>query len=142
MITFELQCSNGHNFEGWFDDRKAYETQLRKSLIACPVCSDTSISRVFSSFAIKSSASSTLTPREQQSQMDLEKLGKKIIDYVEKNFENVGADFTKEALKIHYGISEPKNIRGVSSPEEEKMLKEEGVEFYKIPVPAAQDGDS
>ena len=62
-------------------------------------------------------------------------------EFVEKNFEDVGADFTKEALKIHYGVTEPRNIRGVSTPEEEKTLKEEGIEFLKIPVakPSGED---
>jgi len=35
---------------------------------------------------------------------------------------------------MHYGVSEPRNIRGVATEEEEKMLKDEGVEFFKIPI--------
>jgi hypothetical protein len=55
--------------------------------------------------------------------------------YIEDNFEEVGTDFTKEALKIHYGVSDKRNIRGTSTADEEKLLKEEGVDFYKIPFP-------
>jgi hypothetical protein len=69
-------------------------------------------------------------------------LGKKIVEYVEKNFDDVGCEFTKEALKIHYGASEPRNIRGVSTDEEEKTLKEEGIEFFKVPIPVRFDADS
>ena len=72
----------------------------------------------------------------------MEMLGNKIVDYVEKNFDDVGADFTKEALKIHYGVSEPRNIRGVSTREEEKTLEKEGVQFIKIPIPVPPDTDS
>ncbi len=52
MIAYDLQCVNGHSFEGWFEDRKAYEEQKKKSLIACPVCNSSSIARVPSTFAI------------------------------------------------------------------------------------------
>jgi hypothetical protein len=73
---------------------------------------------------------------------NLEKIGKKAIEFVEKNFDNVGADFATEALKIHYGAAEPRNIRGVSTKEEEKTLKEEGIQFIKIPMPVRPDTDS
>jgi hypothetical protein len=73
---------------------------------------------------------------------NLKKIGKEIIDYVEKNFDDVGCDFAKEALKIHYGVEEPRNIRGVSTKAEEKMLKEEGIDFVKIPMPAPPDTDA
>jgi hypothetical protein len=69
-------------------------------------------------------------------------MGKEIVDFVEKNFDDVGCDFAKEALKIHYGVTEPRNIRGVSTKAEEKTLKEEGIQFFKIPLPASPDSDS
>ncbi|MBU0698418.1 MAG: DUF1178 family protein, partial [Proteobacteria bacterium] len=25
MIAYDLQCANGHSFEGWFEDVKAYD---------------------------------------------------------------------------------------------------------------------
>jgi hypothetical protein len=46
----------------------------------------------------------------------------------------VGSDFANEALKIHYGVNEPRNIRGVSTSQEEDMLREEGVDFVKLPI--------
>ena len=58
-----------------------------------------------------------------------------IAHYVDNNFDNVGADFAEEALKIHYGVNEPRNIRGVSTPQEEETLRKEGVEFLKFPLP-------
>jgi hypothetical protein len=139
MIAYDLQCVNGHSFEGWFEDRKAYEAQKKKALIACPVCNSTSIARIPSTFAIKSS-----TPLKELSeqQADLENISKKIVDFVEKNFDDVGSDFTKEALKMHYGVTEARNIRGVSTKEEEKTLKEEGVQFFKVPMPIVPDTDA
>ncbi len=54
--------------------------------------------------------------------------------YIDKNFEDVGDKFAEVALKIHYGDEEKRNIKGTSTPREEETLKEEGVQFFKIPV--------
>ena len=141
MIAYDLQCSNGHAFEGWFEDRKAYRDQKKKGLISCPACNDTSVDIVPSTFAIKSSHTSKPQSLPSEEAV-LAKIGKEAIEYVEKNFDDVGCDFAKEALKIHYGATEPRNIRGVSTEEEEKTLKEEGIQFFKFPMPAPQDSDS
>jgi len=139
MIAYDLQCVKDHAFEGWFEDSDAYQDQKKKGLIACPVCNDTQVSRIPSTFAIKSRSVPTGSSLQEK---DLKKMGKKIVDFVEKNFDDVGCDFAKEALKIHYGVQEPRNIRGVSTKEEEKMLKKEGINFVKIPIPAPPDADA
>jgi hypothetical protein len=139
MIAYDLQCSQGHQFEGWFEDSRAFERQNEQGLIACPVCDDTAILKVPSTFAIK--ATSGTIPLKPDGQTDMAALGKQIVDYVENNFDNVGADFAEEALKMHYGVSEPRNIRGVSTPQEEETLKSQGINFFKFPVPVkAEDG--
>jgi len=55
-------------------------------------------------------------------------------EYLDRHFEDVGAEFYKEALKIHYGEVEKRNIKGTATAEEEVILKEEGVQFFKIPT--------
>jgi hypothetical protein len=141
MIAYDLQCLNGHIFEGWFEDEEAYRDQKKKRLIACPVCNDAAVGRIPSTFAIKSSQSFNQNHLSDE-ESALAQVGKEVIDYVKKNFDDVGPDFTKEALKIHYGAAEPRNIRGVSTKEEEKILKDEGVQFFKIPIPQSVDSDS
>jgi hypothetical protein len=54
--------------------------------------------------------------------------------YIDKNFEDVGDKFAEIALKIHYGDEENRNIKGTSTPQEEDNLKEEGVQFIKVPI--------
>ena len=141
VIAFDLQCANNHLFEGWFEDSAAYRHQQENGLISCPICSDTCVHRVPSTFAIRSSHAN---PRQQgddavADQLKLKEIGRKIADYVEDHFDDVGADFSREALKIHYGVSQPRSIRGVSTAEEEKTLKAEGIKFFKIPLPVHRD---
>lgn len=141
MIAYDLKCQNGHAFEGWFEDGEAFEKQLAESLIQCPICDDASVFRIPSTFAIKTSADRN-PPPPMPAGHEHEILAKKIYDFVENNFDDVGSDFAKEALKIHYGVSEARNIKGVSTLEEEKTLKEEGINFLKIPMPAQPDKDA
>ena len=54
--------------------------------------------------------------------------------YVEHNFEDVGSELAEKSLKIHFGLEEPKNIRGVVSEDEEKMLIQEGIKLLKVPM--------
>ena len=140
MIAYDLQCVNGHSFEGWFEDENTIKDQEKKGLIACPVCDMTAVTRIPSTFAIKSTARSS--PSSESAAARMEELSHRITDFIEKNFDNVGCEFAKEALKMHYGVTEQRNIRGTSSPEEEKTLKEEGIEFIKIPVTTNPESDA
>jgi len=54
--------------------------------------------------------------------------------YIDKNFEDVGNKFAEVALKMHCGDEEKRNIKGTTTPQEENNLKEEGVQFIKIPL--------
>lgn len=143
MIAFDLICTNGHKFECWFKSGKAFEEQKAFHLIHCPICNNTHVEKAISSFAIKKYTDQ----REEKVDKKEEKINPQqayqalqvITDYVNKNFEDVGLDFTKEALKIHFGESKKKNIKGTALPNEEKILEEEGVPFLKIPVLKRQD---
>lgn len=139
MIAFDLQCAKGHTFEGWFDNREAFEEQSRQGLVTCPVCNESGIFVVPSTFAIPKAAKPSVAAKPKN--LAVGDMGKKIADYIENNFDDVGTNFTKEALKIHYGVAEPRNIRGVSSPEEEKLLEQEGVPVIKVPLPEKPDDE-
>lgn len=146
MIVYDLQCRNGHDFEGWFDDLKTFKRQQKEGLIACPVCNDTRVARKPSTFAIKGSRAAAQPPAKAQ-QPSAESIARAVSDFVENNFDNVGANFASEALKIHYGVNEPRNIRGVSTSQEEDMLRQEGVDFVKVPIlsketPPSSDSDA
>ncbi len=137
MIAFDLECSKGHIFEGWFNNNQSFEEQVVKKMVVCPYCNDTNIRKVLSPVAMKTSS----RPDEKQVEVPIDygKLAREVVDYVSKNFEDVGTDFTKEALKMHYEVAEKRNIKGSASAEEEKVLKDEGIEFFKVPIPKIDD---
>ena len=137
MITFDLECSKGHIFEGWFNNIQSFEEQNTKKLISCPYCEDTKIRKVISPVAMKTS--SKPDEKNDANTIDYRRLAKEVVDYINKNFDDVGSNFAKEALKIHYGVNEKRNIRGSATDTEEKMLEKEGVEFFKVPIPKIDD---
>ena len=138
MIVFDLECSKRHVFEGWFDSIESFEEENARGLVICPSCEDTTVRRVMSPVAVKKS--SPVDPSLSEG-IDYRKLAKGVMDYINKNFEDVGSNFAAEALKIHYGVEERRNIKGSATFEEEKTLEEEGIEFFKVPVPEKDDDD-
>ena len=137
MIVFDLECPNGHLFEGWFDSSESFEEQNSKGLVSCPYCDDTNIRRVLSPVAVK--RSNLRQKNVPEPAIDYQRLAKEVVDYIKKNSEDVGTKFAAEALKMHYGVSEKRNIRGSTTPDEEKLLKEEGIDFFKFPMPKTDD---
>ncbi|PID73287.1 MAG: hypothetical protein CSB33_04955 [Desulfobacterales bacterium] len=166
MIIFELQCPQGHRFEGWFASGNAFESQRESGLLECPVCGEGNIRKAPTAFAIgsprlKSSGNpgrpegpapglpvtpvrgeepDALPPDFPAAEFRKDPMGviremeRNMARFVRDNFEDVGVHFAKEALKMHYGAEEHRNIRGVSSPEEERLLTDEGIRFMKLPV--------
>ena len=128
MIVFDLICINKHVFEGWFENSESFAEQKGRGLLACPICGSKEVDRILSPISITRNRQQDTSPDKQA----VPPPNQKLIRFIEDNFENVGSNFAKEALKIHYGASEPRNIRGVSTEREEKLLREEGVSFFKI----------
>jgi hypothetical protein len=132
MIVIDLECEHGHSFEGWFDNLDAFDVQREKGLVRCPYCDDVQVKRVMSAVALKKSAPK---PIKSPGEIDYKRLAMEVVDYIQKNSEDVGPKFTAEALKMHFGVTEKRSIRGSATEAEEKTLRDEGIEFIKIPLP-------
>lgn len=140
MVIYDLICSQGHRFEGWFKDLEDLEKQLTGDMLTCPLCNDGKINRLPSTFGlVKSGRSETEVPPSKmpaplaQLQEVMNRLSE-ISVRLEKDFADVGSNFADEALKMHYGVSANRNIRGLSTSAQEDMLRREGVEFFKVPM--------
>ena len=48
MKVWDLQCSQGHSFEGWFGSQEDYDAQQARGLLTCPLCNDTAITKLLS----------------------------------------------------------------------------------------------
>ena len=134
MIIYDLKCRDGHKFEGWFKDRGAFDEQRLQKLIACPVCGTTETVLIPSSVAVMGRDSRSASTTTQKGEPPL-KLIRALQEYIHNNFDNVGGKFAEVALRIHHGEEESRNISGTATGSEEETLREEGVEFIKMPLP-------
>ncbi len=139
MIIFDLECINGHAFEGWFDNKEDLEEQQTQGILTCPVCETNAVTQKLSAVAVRTKTTMPVPANfsDTAPKLDMkavEELGKKVSEFVENNFENVGSKFTEEALKMHYNASEPRNIRGTTTKDEDKLLEKEGISTIKLPI--------
>tara|TARA_B100000131_G_C18112665_1_gene610184 strand:+ start:1914 stop:2390 length:477 start_codon:yes stop_codon:yes gene_type:complete len=152
MISYSLICSQEHEFEAWFKSSGDYDKQLNSGFLACPICGDVRIRKALMAPAVRSSKKSLNKNVEEFSAKKLEVEKKKddhinsvagqeqlkialrsMRKYIEKNCENVGDNFAKEARDMHNGMSKERGIYGRTSSKEAEELIDEGIEISTIP---------
>ncbi|MCC7273056.1 MAG: DUF1178 family protein [Alphaproteobacteria bacterium] len=146
MILFNLRCASGHEFEGWFRNGDTFERQAKAKSVACPVCGVAEVEKALMAPRIgKGTREPAVDPKvpakidpEQAKVAEMLKVLREARRLVEENLDYVGPNFAEEARKIHYGETEKHGIYGESTQEEAEALREEGIEFGRIPwVPRA-----
>ena len=133
MIKYNLKCKNKHEFESWFSDSKEFEKLRSKNMIECVFCQTKSVMKSIMSPRI---ANKVKEKKTNPSSKQIKKMRKdllKIRKFVEKNFEYVGDNFSREVRNVYYDKRKNKNIYGTATPEETEELKEEGIETSTIP---------
>jgi hypothetical protein len=135
MKVLDLQCAHGHRFEGWFASADDFESQQSRKLVECPICGANEVSRLPSAPRLNlSGAADTKQPADAGGMQA--RVMRALREVLEKT-ENVGERFAEEARRMHYNEAPPRNIRGVTTPEDARALVEEGIEVMPLPVPAA-----
>ena len=130
MIVFNLNCSDcTFSFEGWFENTKDYNKQIRKGLLTCPSCNSTQIKKGLMAPNVAKKSNSKTFKRNKSIASNVKKL-KKII---EKEFDYVGDKFTEEAKKIKYGEVKERPIYGEASIEQTKELMDEDIDVLPLP---------
>ena len=135
MIKYNLKCNNDHEFESWFSDSKEFERLKTRKLLECIYCNSKKIKKSIMAPMISISKNNNLN-KFQINEKILQKQRNKLIklrNFIEKNFEYVGEDFSKKVREIYYDKKNKKTIYGITSPEERKELKEEGIDLLSIP---------
>lgn len=153
MIKYSLRCERNHAFESWFQNSSAYDSQVRRKLVTCPVCGSAKVDKAIMAPRIASKkgravaapepapstevaqpAQGAPTPLLMAQERELRAKLKELRDHIVKNADNVGERFPNEARAMHYGDKEHRPIYGEASPEEARSLIEEGIEVAPIPV--------
>ncbi|CAM9577084.1 unnamed protein product [Phaeothamnion confervicola] len=141
MIVYDLKCSEGHRFEGWFSSAEDFGGQKDRNLLSCPSCADVRIERVPSATRINVGAVERPQPPAKAEGKDAfamaQMLYSRMLDELLTKSEDVGNRFAEEARRIYYEESPGRAIRGVATREEHDELVEEGIPVARLPVPPA-----
>lgn len=157
MIVFDLLCSAGHRFEGWFASAEDFSSQHGRGLVSCPSCGTADVQRIPSAARVNFGAqppkparpSAQPAPTAQQAKTpDMEgkdpfaiaqMLYSRMLDDLFTKTEDVGAKFPEEARKIFYEEASARAIRGQATAEEHDALVEEGIPVARFPIPRGED---
>ena len=140
MIRYDLECANGHAFDGWFSNSASFDEQAAKGIVECPICGSSDVQKSLMAPGIPAKSNSK-TQSQQVMQnapnspaAELTEMVRKLRKHVEENSEYVGPRFAEEARKIHYEESDPRGIYGEASQQEARELSEEGIEVQALPL--------
>jgi len=45
MIRYALRCDRSHDFESWFQSSAAYDQQVKRKLVTCPICGSAKVDK-------------------------------------------------------------------------------------------------
>lgn len=150
MIRYALACEKGHAFESWFQSSAAYDKQVKRGLVTCPVCNSAKVEKTIMAPRVSGAKKRSVAPAHEPpapapeapgpvamvspQERELRKKLRELREHLVKNADYVGQKFPEEARKMHYGEIEHRSIYGEASPDQAKELHEEGIEFHPLPV--------
>lgn len=135
MIVFDLACSSGHVFEAWFGSSAAYEEQRSRSLIACPVCSATEVTKAVMAPNVATKGNSRPeTPPAAAMKAALAAIAEAQAAAI-KDSTWVGTAFADKARAMHSGAEDVAPIHGQATRAEAVALAEEGVPVAPLLIP-------
>lgn len=136
MIRYALKCAEGHGFESWFQSADAYDTLRGRSLVECPHCGDTEISKAMMAPPVRPGRAAKAAPEAPVPAAAPDPKAQAIAKLkaeIEAKSDYVGMSFAKEARAIHEGEAPERAIYGEAKPEEAKKLLEDGVPVAPLP---------
>jgi hypothetical protein len=137
MKVFDLICSDGHRFEGWFASAEQFATQCDEKAVCCPLCDSSDVHREPSAPRLNLGGDASIAPTQTATASPSDRsIVASVIERLRRAIaetENVGSRFAEEARRMHYDEVPPRAIRGTASPRERRELDDEGIETLSIP---------
>ena len=134
MIKYNLKCHKDHEFESWFSNSEEFDKLNNRNLLECIFCSSKKIDKSIMAPMISSSKNKNL--QFEILDKNFYKNKKKLLqlrNYIEKNFDYVGKNFSKKVREVYYDKKNNKAIYGTTTPEEREELADEGIDLLSIP---------
>jgi len=136
LKVFNLQCADGHLFEGWFSSHEDYDEQQQRGLLTCPMCQNATIEKRPSAPRLNFGKGESFDKGESLPSLgdsEIQALMLKKMREVVLASEDVGVQFAEEARRIHDGEAQERAIRGVATAQECAELAQDGIAVVAVP---------
>tara|TARA_A100001015_G_scaffold318146_1_gene437097 strand:- start:339 stop:761 length:423 start_codon:yes stop_codon:yes gene_type:complete len=134
MIKYNLKCHKNHEFESWFSDIEEFDKLNKNNLLECIYCSSKKIKKSIMAPMISSSnKNDDYFDTSNKDILDEKNKLLQLRNFIEKNFQYVGKDFSKKVREVYYDKKNNKAIYGTTTPKEREELAEEGIDLLSIP---------
>jgi hypothetical protein len=155
MIKYSLVCDRDHEFESWFPGADAFDTQLKRGFVECPVCQSKVVSKALMAPSVSTSrrkrslraaaasevmSASTPAPAApapmallDEKQREMRAMIRELHQKLTENSTDVGEKFATEARAMHDGDTPTRSIHGKATFEEAKALAEDGIPVLPLP---------
>lgn len=134
MIHYSLVCEIDHKFDAWFRNAEAYDAQVKRGIVTCPICNSKTVTKGLMAPAVSRANSDKVAlsighPQQKQLRDAMRALRTKVTSEADY----VGDRFADEARKIHFKEVDQRGIYGEATREEVASLVEDGVDFMPLP---------
>ncbi len=153
MIKYKLKCkstycSNEKEFDGWFQNIQAYETQKKRGLINCPICGCEEVVKLLTTPSVKTNKSKNIDDIKNKNNTtpifgegtlvndkskNIAAILRTLKKEIQKNSTFVGDKFVSQVRSMKDGKIKEKPIHGHGTNEEIKELRDEGIDIVNVP---------
>ena len=140
MIRYALNCSQGHDFESWFQSAEAFDKLHKAGMVSCAVCGGTKVEKSLMAPRIGAKTKAAAQPEADAPERPLsapahpaEQALAELKRKVEENSDYVGRDFAREARRMHEGEAPERSIYGEARVDEARKLVEDGGPVAPLP---------
>ncbi|QKG71630.1 DUF1178 family protein [Erythrobacter mangrovi] len=146
MIVYDLSCSQGHRFEGWFGSSADFADQQARGLVSCPQCGTDEVAKAPMAPAVPAKGNSK-SDQPVPTQMargempaEVKQALKALAEAQAKALESstwVGDKFAERARSMHYGEVDEAPIHGQATKDEAAEMLAEGIAVAPLLFPVA-----
>ena len=151
MIKYKLKCkstycSEKNEFDGWFQNFEAFESQMSAGLIACPICGSHNIIKLLATpnvRKVKPQTSENIKIQNNSAKTNSEKsffgnenittMLRTIKKEIQNNSTFVGDKFVSKARSMKKGKIKETPIHGHGTNKEIQELRDDGIDVVSIP---------
>jgi len=151
MIKYKLKCkstycSEKNEFDGWFQNFEAFQSQMTKGLITCPLCGSHNIIKLLATPNVRKVNLQTLENIKAENNSAVINSEKKVFGNenvatilrtlkkeIQKNSTFVGDKFVSKARSMKMGKIKETPIHGHGTNKEIQELRDDGIDVVSVP---------